>query len=126
MLSDDSILLFRIINPSWIQEGELTSMAFIPSAGRPLSMFDGSMISPTDAMNRFIEDGHQAYGVVGITVGEAKSVGLKVIEDRQPYEEHISLAFPECSKKQAKEMSRHLKTMAVERGWLCLAKNRPM
>ena len=124
MLSDDSILLFRIINPSWIYEGELTSLAFAPSVGRPLSVFDGSMISAEDAMNRFINDGHQAYGVVGITVGEAKSAGLNIIEDREPYEEHVSLVFPECSNKETKKISRQLRTMAMERGWLCLAKRR--
>ncbi len=125
MLADDCIL-YRIIHPSCIQDGAVSSQAFSATAERPLSVFDGGMISAKDAMERFIADGHQACGVLGITAGEAKAVGLEILEDRVPYGEHISLVFPECSRKEAKEISRRLRDMAEKRGWQCIADDFPM
>ncbi len=117
MLNDDSILLLRVVNPAWVQADEVTSQVFVPYDGNPISVFDGSMISPEEAFERFSEN-HDAYGVIGISVGEAKSLGVEVIEDRTPYPEHISLKFPELSRNAQKKLSRKLRDVAMSRGWL--------
>lgn len=118
MLSNDDVLLLRIVNPNWVQDDSITSLAFAPSGGRPVSTFDGSMITPREALERFVDDGHAAYGVVGLTVGEVRSLGLDVIEDRVPYPEHISLSYPDCSRNEVKRISRALRDLAQRRGWL--------
>lgn len=118
MLSNDDVLLLRIVNPKWVQEDFITSLVFTPSRGRPISVFDGSMISSQEALERFVNDGYAAYGVVGLTVGEVRSLGLDVIEDRVPYPEHISLSYPDCSRNEVKRISRALRDLAQRRGWL--------
>ena len=117
MLNDDSILLLRVVNPAWVQADEVTSQVFAPYGGNSISVFDGSLISPVEAFERFSES-HDAYGVIGISVGEARSLGVEVIEDRIPYREHISLKFPEMSRNDQKKLSRKLRDVAMSRGWL--------
>ena len=116
MLHDDGILLFRVVNPNWVENGTVTSLAFRSSRGRPISVFDGSMISPEGAFRKFSEE-HEAYGVVGISVSEAKEIGMIVIEDRTPYPEHISLEFPQGSGNDERRRAKMLKTAAEKRGW---------
>lgn len=81
-------------------------------------MFDGSMISPESAARMFKDEGHEVFGVVGITVGEAETVGFLIQEDRQPYPSHISLAFPDCSNKEFRHMAKAASAFANNRGWL--------
>ena len=117
MIADDCTLLLRIVNPRWVEDGRVTSQAFLTSRGRPVSVFDGSMITPEEAFHRF-EGDHEAYGVIGVTVAEARSLGMEVVEDREPYVEHISLVFPPCSGNQERRLARELRELANRRGWL--------
>ncbi len=117
MLSDDAVLLLRVVNPRWVQAGKVTSQVFAEFDGKPISMFDGSMISAKDAFDRFSEE-HDAFGVIGITVGELRSAGVEIIEDRKPYVEHISIRLPDVSRSEKKRISGRLRDVAMARGWL--------
>lgn len=66
----------------------------------------------------FDDEGHEVYGVVGITVAEAEAIGFLIQEDRQPYPSHISLAFPDCSNKEIRRMAKAASAYANSRGWL--------
>lgn len=81
-------------------------MVFAPFGDRPVSTFDGSIIPSQEALKRFVDDSHAAYGMVGLTVGEARSLGLEIIEDRMPDPEHISLNYLECSRNEVKRIFR--------------------
>ena len=117
MLSDDDVLLLRIVHPAWMEDSTLSSLVFRPSRGEPISVFDGSMITPEDAFHRFSKD-HVAYGVVGVSVGEVLGLGITIEEDREPYPEHTSLVFPDCTKREERKLSGELRDCALSRGWL--------
>ncbi len=123
MIADDCTLLLRIVNPRWVENDRVTSLAFMTSHGRPVSVFDGSMITPEDAFHRFEED-HEAYGVIGVTVAEVRRLGIEVVDDREPYDEHVSLVFPPCSGNQERRLARELRELANRRGWLYRPKAR--
>lgn len=116
MLDDDTILLLRVVSPTWVQDGNVTSQVFAEFNDDPISMFDGSMITAEEAFGRFSEE-HDAYGVIGITVGELKAENVTIIEDRKPYDEHISIKLPDVSKGQKKSISRKLRDVAMSHGW---------
>lgn len=59
-------LLYRQVNPSWIQSGRVTSQAFKPTPKdeRRLSVYDGDLITPADAWRHYTESlGFSSVGV---------------------------------------------------------------
>lgn len=61
---------------------------------------------------------NKSAGVYGVTCDEVVEQKLQIIEDREPYEEHISINFHDVSKNGRKSKSRKLASYAFERGSL--------
>ncbi len=116
-------LLYRMVHPSWIQEGSFTSQVFRPTPkdnGR-LSVYDGSQITPEAALHHFTNralGSQEAAGVVAVTVDECQTAGIAVIFDGKPYPEHAYLDFAGLTRSAIRRKADRLKELAAERGWL--------
>ena len=65
-----------------------------------LSMYDGDLIAAADAYKHFISSPECAsIGVVGVSCEECTTQAIPIIEDRQPFNEHILLNFSGMKKK---------------------------
>lgn len=113
--------LLRQINPSWIEDGRPTSMAFTPSPkdeGR-LSVYDGDQIDAADSWRHFTEvQGLASIGVLAVTVAECEEESVQPQADPEPFEEHAVIDFNSLSGSQAKKVGRRLRDRAMDRGWL--------
>lgn len=92
----EGILLMRLVNPDWDQNGVLSSQAFRPMNDRDLtvSFYNGDMISPEDAYNHFTgELGNKAIYVVGVPTKVILELGLKVDFNGVPYPSHVNVDF---------------------------------
>lgn len=113
-------LLFRQVNPSWMKLGRVTSQAFKPTPkdrGR-LSTYDGDRMTAENAWRHYtMELGCCSVGVLSVTVGECKARSLPVESDPLPFPEHVVIRFDGCSRAQVEKNAKHMKTIAVRRGW---------
>lgn len=119
-MNDDN-LLYRQIHSSWINEGEVGSQAFRPSKkdeGK-LSVHDGEQIEAMDSWNHYTTvENLESVGVMAVTVGECKSLGLSVNPAPKlltPF--HCEIDFTEFSGNQRKIKSQQLSDFAKARGW---------
>lgn len=127
---DDNILLYRQINPQFIKNDLDTTQAFRPTKKdkKQLSVYDGSQIEPLESWEHYTEQLKLiSDGVLGISVGESKSLELDEGESlelpvlpkpEENFSEHVIIDFRGLSNNQIKQKAEDLKTKANERGWL--------
>ena len=113
-------LLYRMISPSWMQDGSPTTPAFKPTRkdnGR-LSVYDGDQISPQAAYEHYASLGNKAVGILAVTVAECESLDLAVTPDPLPgFPAHALIDFTALSGNRVKRTARQLNKSATARGW---------
>lgn len=118
---DDNSLMLRQINPSFIQQGRVTSQAFRPTPKdeQRLSVYDGDQISPPAAIKHYTEVlGYSSVGVMAVDVLECKTLNLAVLADPIPFPEHAVIDFSPFNKTLIEKKAKLLKAKAESRGWL--------
>lgn len=118
---NNSTLLLRQINPSWIQHDRVTSQAFRPTPKdkKMLSAYDGDQITAENSWKHFTNDlGLGSVGVQALSVDELIPHGLKVIPDPKTFKEHCLIDFSPFTDNEAKSKSKELKKTASRRDWL--------
>lgn len=125
----DATILYRQVHPHFIEDGIATSAAFRPSPKDKsmLSTYDGDMISAEFSHLHFTttpvttDDGTpclpESDGVLAVSVLECRGTELRVIEDRAPFDEHISVDFSDFGTSAMKRKAKALRNIAMERGW---------
>ena len=116
----DATLLFRQVNPAWIQQGHVTSQAFKPTPKDKdqLSVYDGGLISAERSWKHFTNVLHfLSAGVLVVSVQECKGQDLPVISDPVPYPEHVAINFSGLSNSVRERKAKILRAAAVTRGW---------
>lgn len=118
---NEKTLLLRQVNPSFIQEGKITSQVFRPTPKdeKKLSVYDNDKITPEEAFNHFCSQPNcHSCGVMAVSMEECKSQDLPVIEDGTPIPAHCSIDFEAFSENQICKKAKLLKRAAENRGWL--------
>lgn len=116
-------LLLRQVNPSWIQQGRITSQLFVPTkkdANRP-SVYDGDQITPEKSWQHYTGVLlFASVGVVAVTFQECQDEGLPPALDPRPdFPEHAVIDFSGCtSNGEIRRKADTLRNKAVTRGWL--------
>ena len=113
--------LHRQINPSWIQEGRVTSQAFKPTPKdeKQLSVYDGDQISPEDAWHHYTENlGFSSVGVLAVVVAECQDLQLGAIPKPEPFPEHAIIDFSDLPNAQIEKKAKKLRGYAQARGYL--------
>ena len=120
---NESPLLLRQINPTFIQNGHAHYIAFRPTKKdeKRLSVSDGNKISAQAAWERYTETlGYQSCGVLGVTISESETTGLPVCEapvDGQP--DHMVIDFSHLdSRGKVDHAAKALCHFATVRDWL--------
>lgn len=119
-MNDDTHLL-RQVNPSWIQQGRVTSQLFKPTPKDKgqVSVYDGEQITPEAAWQHYTNASRlKSVGVKAVTVNECEEHELCVVPDPKAFPEHVLIDFGELSKNQMEKKAKKLTRLAVERGWL--------
>ncbi len=113
-------LLHRQVNPSWVQDGRVTSQLFKPSPkdeGR-LSVYDGDRMSAPAAWAHFTGIlGFLSIGVMSVTVAECITHELPVEPDPEPFPEHTIIRFDGLSPNEVRRRAKYLTKAAQVRGW---------
>lgn len=114
--------LFRQVHPNFMQEGELTSQAFMPfpkDEGR-LSVYDGDQISAMRSFAHYTEVlGLKSDSVWGVTCTEVSEIGLTSSPDpSEGFPEHAVVDFSGQLEKDFRKLAKKLKSVAVTRGRL--------
>jgi hypothetical protein len=113
-------LLHRQVNPSWVQQGRVTSQLFKPTPkdGAKLSLYDGDQISAVDAFTHYTDELRlKSLGVMSISVGECAACNLKALPDPVPFPEHVIVDFSGLPQNQVEKKAKLLKAYAEARGW---------
>ena len=116
-------LLYRMVNPSWIQRGIATSQTFKPTRkdNGGLSVYDGDQISPQDAYEYFTNPppglGQRAVGVLAVARAECDSLKLPVELDGDPIPSHAIIDFTDLGRRDVDRVGDELKERANARGW---------
>jgi hypothetical protein len=113
-------LLFRQVNPSWMQQGRPTSQVFRPTPKdqKRLSVYDGDQMTAERAWVHFTSDlGRSSVGVLAVTVQECREQELPVVADPQPFPEHVIVDYSRFSENEIKSKAKRLKATAETRGW---------
>jgi hypothetical protein len=117
----DTTMLHRQVNPSWIQNGRVTSQAFKPTpkdAGL-LSVYDGDQITAEKAWTHFTTVLHfSSVGSYGLTVQECGQNELPVAPKPEHFPEHAVIDFTAFNGNQIEKKAKKLKACAEARGWL--------
>ena len=110
--------LYRQVHPAWTRLGRVTSQAFRPTAKdiQRLSVYDGDQISPKGAFEHYSQS-RESLGVLAVTVGECKQLGLRVAPDPLPYPEHVIIDFSQFSNSETRRLAKKLVELAEDRGW---------
>lgn len=114
-------LLLRQVNPTFVQEGKITSQVFRPTDKDHfrLSTYNGDMITPSDAWERFVAQVNcRSVGVLAVCEKECSDQELSVREDGVPFPEHCSIDFSGHTKSEIEKKAKLLKINAERRGWL--------
>jgi len=120
-------LLLRQIHPSWIQNGQPSSLAFKPSKKDKnlLSVYDGDCITPEDSYFHYTEIlKFCSECVFGVTQEESKAEGLTARKDPLPESAHHSVIdFSSCASESIRDRAaKVLKSKAIARGCLFVPK----
>ena len=113
-------LLYRMVSPSWMQDGIPTTPTFKPTQkdNKRLSVYDGDQISPQDAYEHYTSLGYKAVGVLAVTVEECESLGLTVSPDPLPgFPEHAVIDFTALSGNGMRRTASDLIKIANDLGW---------
>lgn len=115
----EDTLLYRQINPSWIQLGRVTSQAFRPTPKDQalLSVYDGDQISAEGAWRHFTAAGFGSVGVLAVEVNECIGLGLEARPDPAPFPEHAVIDFAGLTDSEIKAAAKRLRAEATARGW---------
>ena len=113
---NDSTLLFRQVNPSWFQNGRVTSQAFRPTPKDEfkLSVYDGDLIDAEASWQHFTKT-LDSIGTLALTVSECHELELEARPD--PFPEHAVIDFSGLRKNQIETKSKKLRVVADARGW---------
>jgi hypothetical protein len=114
-------LLLRQVNPSFIQNGRVTSQVFRPTPKdlEMLSVDNGDRITSEASFVRFTSTPNcRSHGVMAVSVNECSDCSLQIIEDGDPYPEHCSIDFRGVGKSQTEKYAKTLRSCAEMRGWL--------
>jgi hypothetical protein len=114
-------LLHRQVNPSWVQQGRITSQVFKPTPKdqRRLSVYDGDQVTALQAWNHYTSElGLSSMGVVAVTVAECKGLDLTAEPDPEAFPSHAVIKFDTCTASQIERSAKRLKLHAESRGWL--------
>ena len=117
----DLTLLHRQVNPSWIQQGRVTSRAFKPTPKDKsrLSVYDGDQVTAHQAWSHYTgELGFASIGVLAVTVSECAKIELVAKLEPESFPAHAVIRFDTCTTiGQIEKKAKRLTTTAVERGW---------
>ena len=120
-MTDAAHLLHRQVNPSWVQDGRISSQAFTPTPKDSglLSVYDGRLISPDASFHHYSRTlGLKAVGTVSVSTAEVSAVGLTWRPDPAPFPEHALIDFRNLgSMGRIKAKAQALAEMARARGW---------
>jgi hypothetical protein len=117
----DETMLHRQVNPSWIQNGRVTSQAFKPTPKDEglLSVYDGDLITAEKAWTHFTTAlNFASVGSYGLTVHECGQNDLPVEPKPDQFPEHAVINFTAFSGNQIEKKAKKLKACAETRGWL--------
>jgi len=123
---NEKTLLLRQVNPSWIQQGRITSQVFKPTPKDEsrLSAYDGDLIVAEKAWKHFTTSlGFASVGVMAVSVQECKVNELPATPDPKPFPEHVAIDFTGLGGSQIEKKSKKLKAAAEARGWQYQADN---
>lgn len=120
---NDQTLLLRQIHPSWIQNGQPSSLAFKPSKkdNNLLSVYNGDCIAAENAYLHYTETLKlSSECVFGVSRDECLVQGLSARKDPQPDSAyHAVINFSSCASESIKDRaSKALKSKAIARGCL--------
>jgi hypothetical protein len=113
-------MLHRQVNPSWIQNGRVTSQAFKPTPKDEglLSVYDGDQISAEGAWTHFTTVlKFQSVGSLALTVKECDDNELPVRPKPETFPEHVVVDFTAFDGNQVEKKAKKLKACADVRGW---------
>lgn len=120
-MTDEQHLLHRQVNPSWVQEGRVSSQAFNPTPKDSglLSVYDGALMSPESSFQHYTGKlGFKAIGTVSVSDGDVSAVGLNWRPDPEPFPEHAVIDFTTLgSAGKVKAKAQALAERARARGW---------
>lgn len=114
-------LLFRHINPNWVQNNRVTSQAFRPTPKDQslLSAYNGDRIHAEASWKHFTTElGRDSVGVYAVTVAECAALNLPARPDPEPFPEHAVIDFTGVGSSAADKKSKTLRNQAETRGWL--------
>ena len=116
-------LYYVLIYPNPESPDAATSADFNPFRRRDpnLSAYDSRLISAEAAYRHFVNQGHEAGGVMAVTIEECESLGLTVVSDPLPANTAHALirfdAIPE-RRNAFRRVALQLKDFANQRGWI--------
>jgi hypothetical protein len=113
-------LLYRQVHPSWVQhDGRVTSQVFKPTPkdNRRLSVYDGDLITASEAWQHYTGRGNESFGVLALTVSECRSQELPVESDPAEFPSHAVIRFDDCPHSEIEKKAKYLKRAAEARGW---------
>jgi hypothetical protein len=113
-------LLHRQVNPSWVQQGRVTSQVFKPTTkdNRRLSVYDGDQVTAFQAWLHYtMELGFASVGVLAVAVLECTDLDLAVEPDPEPFPSHAIIRFDACTPSQIEKKAKRLKAASEARGW---------
>ncbi|WP_122846291.1 hypothetical protein [Pseudomonas viridiflava] len=116
-----STQLLRQVNPSWIQDGRITSQTFSPTPkdDKKVSCYDGDQITAPLAHDHFVVGlSLKSAGVVSVTVDECQSLALPALPDPGPFKEHAVIDFEGVAPGDIKRKAKALRIIAEQRDWL--------
>lgn len=116
----DGTMLHRQINPSWTQNGRVTSQAFKPTPKDEglLSVYDGDQINAEKAWVHFTTHlRFESVGSLAVTVSECGDNELPVRSEPQPFPEHVVIDFTAFGANQVEKKAKKLRSVAEARGW---------
>jgi hypothetical protein len=119
-------LLWRQINPAFVDGGKVTSQAFTPTEKDrgELSTNRSSKVTAEAAFRHYTEiQGHKSVGVYAVSVDEVLSVELRAVDDfateegaKSPGHAYIDFKHIEATKRR-KKIGGKLRDLAESRGW---------
>ena len=119
-MNSDTLLL-RQINPSFVQNGRVTSQAFRPTPKdeNKLSVYDGDQITAEASWQHFTSNPLcRSVGVMAVSHAQCRGQSVPVVADGIPFSEHAYFDFSDMSKKDVERKAKVLSFKAQERGWL--------
>lgn len=122
-IDDPLEVQFRQINPSWLENGEPSRLAFVPTRkdDGKLSLDRSVSTSPKASFDDFCSLGLSSSGVFGLTPGEFEEGPAPVCCFESPLENnphHSHADFSQLTNGEKKARSQLLRRKAVARGKL--------